>query len=333
MAMAEGRRIVVTGAAGFIGGHVAERLVVRGDHVVIVDCHNDYYDSAVKNANVEAVKEAAQKAGAGSVQAHKVDILDKPALTALFEEVKPDIIVHLAAQAGVRHSINNLHEAISINLVGTVNLLELAHAFKVSHVVCASSSSVYGQSSVAPFSEDQMCDKPISPYAASKRSAELFAHTLHHLYGIKITLLRFFTVYGPRGRPDMAVYKFIDKIFRGEPIDRFGDGSAVREFTYVDDIVDGVLAAVDRPQDFAIVNLGGGATHTLAELISTVEKHCGRPAVINQMPQQAGDVDITSADQKEAQRILDFHPRISLDEGIRRTVEWYRQYKGIPAPT
>merc|ERR1719262_1979710 len=204
--------------------------------------------------------------------------------------------------------------------------MDCAPEFQVKNVVCASSSSVYGDTSKAPFSEDQLCAKPISPYAATKRACELFAYTFHHLYKLNITMLRFFTVYGPRGRPDMAAFKFINKIHKGQAIDKYGDGSMIREFTYIDDIVDGVVKACDTVSPFEIVNLGGGSTHTLNELIETIEKHVGKKAVINPLPMQPGDVPLTSACQKVAKRVLGFSPKVGLDEGIRRTVEWYMTY-------
>lgn len=223
----------------------------------------------------------------------------------------------------MRYSIDHSTENVQINITATVTLLECARRNKTSNVVIASSSSVYGKSSQPPFREDSICDKPISPYAATKRACELFASTFSHLYGLKITMLRFFTVYGPRGRPDMAVYKFIDRSFRNLPVDKFGDGSAIREFTYISDIVRGVLAAVDCPHDFLIVNLGGGATHSLNDLMNTIEKAVNRPLIVNQLDDQPGDVPMTSACQEVAQRELGFFPLVSLEEGISLTVKWF----------
>merc|ERR1712050_694091 len=238
-----------------------------------------------------------------------------------------DCVVHLAAQAGVRYSVQNPTDVGVTNVDGTNIIIEVSHEYKIPNLLCASSSSVYGANSVAPFDEDQTCDKPISPYAASKRANELFAFSHWHLYKTPITMLRFFTVFGPRGRPDMAAFKFIKKIDSGDPIDKYGDGSAIREFTYIDDIVDGVLASIDTAHPWLVVNLGGGSTHTLNELIECVEKHVGKKAIINQLPDQMGDVLLTSADQAVASKSLGFSPKISLDEGIKRTVEWYLSWK------
>lgn len=299
--------------------------------MIVVDIMSSYYDVEIKKQCLKILQECA-KTSAGKLSVHHVDIVDKAALRAIFEKERPDTICHLAAQAGVRYSIENLDENIAINITGTTNILECAREFQVKNVVCASSSSVYGDTSKAPFSEDQWCGKPISPYAATKRACELFAYTYHHLYKLNVTMLRFFTVYGPRGRPDMACYKFIDRITKGQSIDKYGDGSAIREFTYIDDIVDGVIAALDTVSPFEIVNLGGGKTGTLNELIATIEKHLGLKAKLNLLPDQPGDVPITSADQAVSKRVLGFAPKVSLDEGVKRTVEWYQDYKsGSPS--
>lgn len=323
-------KVLLTGGAGFVGGHTTERLLKRGDDVVVVDVVNAYYDVSIKRQTIE-ILHATAAAAPGNLTFYEVDIVDRAKLREIFEKEKPDVVCHLAAQAGVRYSIEHVDENIATNILGTTNILECARDFKPRNVVCASSSSVYGDSSVAPFSEDQVCDKPISPYAATKRADELFGFTFHHLYKLPITMLRFFTVYGPRGRPDMAVFKFVDKISKGEAIDKFGDGSAIREFTYIDDIVDGVIASIDTISEFECVNLGGGSTHTLSELIATVEKHVGKKALINEKPVQPGDVPITSACQKKAKRVLKFEPKVSLDEGVKRTVEWYNGWVAAKA--
>lgn len=315
-------KVLLTGGAGFIGGHTVERLLKRGDDVVMIDCVNDYYDVSIKRSCLEILHDCASKSS-GSLKFHEINITNVPALRKIFEEERPDVVCNLAAQAGVRFSIENVDQNVMTNIAGWTNILECCRDFRPKNVVCASSSSVYGESSTAPYSEDQVCDKPISPYAATKRAGELFGYTFHHLYGLPITMLRFFTVYGPRGRPDMAVFKFIDRLSKGQAIDKYGDGSMIREFTYIDDIVNGVIAAIDTVSPFEIVNLGGGSTHTLNELIATVEKHVGKQAILNVLPVQPGDVQCTSACQKNAKRVLKFQPSISLDEGIRRTVEWY----------
>ncbi|CEM32565.1 unnamed protein product [Vitrella brassicaformis CCMP3155] len=318
-------KVLLTGGAGFVGGHTCEVLLKRGDEVVLLDNVNDYYDQRLKEHTLDILRSVPT----GKLTEYLIDLRDLDAVTKVFEEHKFDVICHLAAQAGVRHSIQHAISNVQTNILATVHLLELSRKHNVPNFVMASSSSVYGKSSTPPFSEDQLCNKPISPYAATKRSCELFAHTYHHLYNQNVTCLRFFTVYGPRGRPDMAAYKFIDRIYHDRAIDKYGDGSAIREFTYISDIVDGVIAAIDNPRPYEIVNLGGGATHTLNELISTIEKHCGKKALINQMPDQPGDVPLTSADQKRAQAILNFHPKVSLDDGIRQTVHWYLMYQKL----
>jgi UDP-glucuronate 4-epimerase len=318
-------KVLVTGGAGFIGGHTAERLLRRGDDVVVVDNVNEYYDPAIKRSCLSILQACAAEC-TGKLSIYEIDIVDKEKLRKIFERERPEVVCHLAAQAGVRYSIENLDENVAINITGTTNIFECCREFGVKNLAAASSSSVYGDTSIAPFSEDQVCDKPISPYAATKRACELFGYTFHHLYKLNITMLRFFTVFGPRGRPDMAAFKFIDKIHKGKAIDKYGDGSMIREFTYIDDIVDGVVKACDTVSPFEIVNLGGGSTHTLNELIATIEKHVGKQAIINPLPMQPGDVPLTSACQKVAKRVLDFNPQVSLDEGIRRTVECYKAF-------
>lgn len=325
--MAEKKCVLITGAAGFVGGHTAQRLLRRGDDVIAVDNLNGYYDNSIKFSCLDILRKTAEEPGSGKLSIHILDICDKGNLTKIFKDEKPDHVCHLAAQAGVRYSIEHIDSNIATNIVGTINIFENCRDFGVKNVVAASSSSVYGKDSTAPFSEDQRCDTPISPYAATKRCCELFGHTFHHLYKLNITMLRFFTVYGPRGRPDMAAFKFINCIYHDKPIDKYGDGSAVREFTYIDDIVNGVINSIDRIHPWLVVNLGGGSTNTLNELIATIEKHLGKQAVINQLGDQMGDVPLTSADQTVAARELGFAPQVNLDEGIKRTVEWYLSWK------
>jgi len=316
-------RVCVTGAAGFIGGHLCERLLKEGVYVVGVDLVNDYYDTRFKKETLSILKKYP------NFRFYKGDIRDKGQVRLIWDtecaDGPFDCVVHLAAQAGVRYSVQNPTDVGVTNVDGTNIILEVSHEYKIPNLVCASSSSVYGANSVAPFSEDQTCDKPISPYAASKRANELFAFTHWHLYKTPITMLRFFTVFGPRGRPDMAAFKFIKKIDGGDPIDKYGDGSAIREFTYIDDIVEGVVRSMKTPNGFRIVNLGGGSTYTLNQFIEMIESRVGKKAIINQLPMQPGDVMITSADQKYAKEALGFQPQTSLEEGIRKTWEWYSQ--------
>lgn len=316
-------RVCVTGAAGFIGGHLCERLLKEGVYVVGVDLVNDYYDTRFKKETLSILKKYP------NFRFYKGDIRDKGQVRLIWDaecaDGPFDCVVHLAAQAGVRYSVQNPTDVGVTNVDGTNIILEVSHEYKIPNLVCASSSSVYGANSVAPFGEDQTCDKPISPYAASKRANELFAFTHWHLYKTPITMLRFFTVFGPRGRPDMAAFKFIKKIDNGDPIDKYGDGSAIREFTYIDDIVDGVVRSMNTPNGFRIVNLGGGSTYSLNQFIEMIEGRVGRKAIINQLPMQPGDVMITSADQKYAKEALGFQPQTSLEEGIKKTWDWYSQ--------
>ncbi|KAF4675921.1 Apoptosis-inducing factor 3 [Perkinsus olseni] len=323
--------VLVTGGAGFIGSHVAEALLRRGCRVTNVDSLNEYYDVSIKKEALRRLEEVSQEVGAGYVF-HRLDLADASAIEKALDQQQVDVICHLAAQAGVRYSIDHATEVVGANITATVNVFELARKQGVKKVVAASSSSVYGDSSTPPFKENsESADKPVSPYAATKRSCELFAETYAHLYGLDIIMLRFFTVYGPRGRPDMACFKFIDAIDSGRPITKFGDGSMIREFTFISDIVEGVLAAIELPRrkekGVIKVNLGGGSCHTLNEFIDTIETELGRKAVIQQMPVQPGDVFMTSADQGLAKKVLNFNPRVSLHEGIHATVGWYRRWR------
>lgn len=316
------RCILVTGAAGFIGGHVCERLLQQGHTVIGIDNVNSYYDPRVKRATLRLLSTYSK------MKFVEGCITKKEQLYEIFREFQPDAICHLAAQAGVRYSLDHVDENVDVNITGTTNILEAARDFKITGaVVCASSSSVYGADSVAPFDESQVCSKPISPYAASKRCCELFGYTFNHLYNLNVTMLRFFTVYGPRGRPDMAAYRFIKQIHEGTKINRFGDGYAVREFTYISDIVDGVVSAIEKPCGYRIVNLGGGSTFTVNEFIAVIEKVVGKRAIINEAESQPGDVDLTSADQTIAADFLGFRPKVSLEEGIRLTYDWFLSQK------
>jgi len=317
----------VCGGAGFIGGHLTESLLVRGDDVVVVDSLNEYYDSTMKKHTLSLLREVGSLPSNGNFDFKRVDLTDNLSLSRVFDcSIKFDVVVHLAAQAGVRYSIDNPIDVVKQNVLATVQLLELCKIHNVGHVVVASSSSVYGKSSsgVSPFSEDQRCDDPASHYAASKRSTELFARSYYNAWGLNITILRFFTVYGPRGRPDMACFKFIDRISKGLPIEIFGNGTAIREFTYVSDVVRGITLAVDKPRGFQIINIGGGLTYSINELVETIEKHIGKKASILYKEFQRGDVPITCADQTISKEVLGFEPAVSLDDGISQTVDWYR---------
>ena len=316
------KRVLVTGAAGFIGSHLTDALLARGDEVLGLDEFNDYYDPAVKRGNLAG---ALAQPGFALVEA---DICDEAALRAAFERFRPEVVVHLAARAGVRTSLQDPNLYHRVNVIGGQHVLDACRDFGPSHLVFASSSSVYGGSTAVPFTEEDPVMRPISPYAATKRMNELQAHVYSHLYGLNVTMLRFFTVYGPRQRPDMAIHKFTRNLLRGEPIPVFGDGSTRRDYTYIDDIVQGLLGCVDTPLRYEILNLGESRTTTLAELVEMVARHAGRPPVIDRRPAQPGDVEITYADISRARRLVGYAPRFDMDEGIRRFVAWYRKTHG-----
>jgi len=254
---------------------------------------------------------------------YKGDICNEKFMSDLFEKEQPKWVCHMAARAGVRPSIQDPYVYIHSNIRGTTHLMELSHKHGVENFVFASSSSVYGGSKSTYFSEEEAVDNPVSPYAASKKACELLAYTYHHLYSLNVTGLRFFTVYGPRGRPDMAPFKFVDRVSRGEELQQYGDGSSSRDYTYIDDIVDGVVRAVDRPYPYQVFNLGKGSGTSLRDFISIVEKHVGRKARIKVMPDQPGDVPYTCADVSKAHDLLGYTATVPFDEGIRRTVRWY----------
>ena len=279
------KKVLVTGGAGFIGSHVADFLLERGDDVVIVDEINDYYDTHIKEANLKLLR---SKYGSDRLSIFHGDICDEDLMSSIFEQERPDFVCHMAARAGVRPSIQDPYVYIHSNIEGTTRLMELSAKYGVKNFVFASSSSVYGGSKSTFFSEDEVVDNPVSPYAASKKACELLAYTYHHLYNLNVSALRFFTVYGPRGRPDMAPFKFIDRISRGVEIQQFGDGSSSRDYTYISDIVDGVVRAIDRPYAYQIFNLGKGSGTSLKEFIGLVEKHTGQKANIKVLPDQAG---------------------------------------------
>eukprot|EP00571_Detonula_confervacea_P016241 CAMPEP_0172298118 /NCGR_PEP_ID=MMETSP1058-20130122/907_1 /TAXON_ID=83371 /ORGANISM="Detonula confervacea, Strain CCMP 353" /LENGTH=423 /DNA_ID=CAMNT_0013007359 /DNA_START=121 /DNA_END=1389 /DNA_ORIENTATION=- len=323
------KKVLVTGAAGFIGSHVAYALLERGDEVIVVDEINDYYDVRIKEDNLallrEKAKEMAQKVdkkGEDILTIYRGDINNQTLMKSVFEQHKPGWICHLAARAGVRPSIKNPLIYVRANVQGTTSMLEYSRQYNVTNVVVASSSSIYGESKSTYFSEAESVNEPVSPYAATKRSGELISYTYHKLYDLKITNLRFFTVYGPRGRPDMAPYKFISRVTRGEVIEQFGDGTTSRDYTYIEDIVNGVVRAIDRPYSYQIFNLGKGSGTKLADFISLVEKHVGNKANIKLMPSQPGDVPFTNADVSKANRLLGYSSKVTTEEGIRRTVAW-----------
>lgn len=309
-------RILVTGGAGFIGSHTTERLLARGDDVVVLDNFNDAYDPAIKRANTAALPGARIVTG---------DIRDRELVRKLFTDGRFDAVVHLAAMAGVRPSLLDPLHYEDVNMRGTMTLLEEARARRGLRFVFASSSSVYGARDKVPFSEADDIPHPVSPYAATKRAGELMCYTYHHLFGVPVSCLRFFTVYGPRQRPEMAIAKFTRAILDGEPIPFFGDGSTRRDYTYVDDIVDGVVAALDRCAGYEIYNLGESATTSLSELVDALAKAIGKPAILDRQPNQPGDVPLTCADVSKARAQLGYEPRTPVSIGLARYVAWYRQ--------
>ena len=311
--------VLVTGAAGFIGSHVTEALLRRGDAVVGLDNFNDYYDPARKWANVKrALAQPAYELVEG-------DVRDERLLADLFGARGFDRVCHIAAMAGVRYSIEHPDLYESVNVRGTLNLLEQARRHDVDTLVFASSSSVYGAGNPVPFREDAVVTRPISPYAATKVAKEVLAYTYHHLYGLNCVGLRFFTVYGPRGRPDMAPYLFTKWISEGHPLRQFGDGSSRRDYTYIDDIVSGVVAALDADLPYEVINLGRGETISLTGFIRLVEDVVGREAIIVQEPTKPGDVPITHADVSKARRLLGYDPGVPVREGMERFWAWYQE--------
>ncbi len=315
-------RILVTGGAGFIGSHTVERLLrENAGEVAVIDSFNDYYNPVIKRNNLRSV--------ADRIRLYEAELTDPAAVAAVFDDFKPDTVIHLAGRAGVRPSIEQPELYIDVNIKGTFYLLENAKRLGTRHFVFASSSSVYGVNKKVPFSEQDPILQTISPYAMTKMAGEQMCSNYSHLYGIRTVCLRFFTVYGPRQRPDLAISKFTRRIEDGQPIDKYGAGHTARDYTFISDIVDGILGAF-RYQDGPICdifNLGGSQTVTLNDMIATIEEAVGKKAVINAMPEQPGDVPLTSADVSKATRLLGFQPTTTIRQGIPRFVEWFRQMR------
>jgi UDP-glucuronate 4-epimerase len=317
-------RILLTGGAGFIGSHVAEALLRQGSELTIVDSLDDYYPPAWKHSNLQEIRNS------GNYEFESVDICDFEKTREVIRRAKPQVIIHLAARAGVRPSIENPRLYERVNVGGTVNLLELCREFDVARFIFGSSSSVYGATSRAPFSEDQLEMRPISPYAATKLAGEMLCYTYAHLFELPTVCLRFFTVYGPRQRPDLAIHKFTMLLETNKPLPIFGDGSSGRDYTYVDDIVAGVLAAMNvdlkaaGKVPFEIFNLGNSHPVKLTELVEHLEAATGRKGLREQKPFQPGDVPLTWADVSKAARMLGYRPSTGIEEGLRRFVAWYR---------
>jgi UDP-glucuronate 4-epimerase len=334
-------RILLTGAAGFIGYHTAEALLRRGDEVVGIDNLNAYYDVRLKEARLARLE------GRKGFRFLKLDLADRLAIAGLFRETRPERVIHLAAQAGVRYSLENPHAYISSNIDGTMNILEGCRHTGVEHLVYASSSSVYGANTAMPFSIHHNVDHPLSLYAATKKANELMAHTYAHLYRLPVTGLRFFTVYGPWGRPDMALFLFTRAILAGKPIDVFNNGNHARDFTYIDDIVEGVIRTVDKVAapnpdwrgdhpdpgtslaPYRLYNIGNNNPVELMHLIACLERSLGRTAEKNFLPMQPGDVPKTFANVDDLVADVGFKPATSIEEGVGRFVEWYRAYHGL----
>jgi UDP-glucuronate 4-epimerase len=330
--------ILVTGAAGFIGYHVTKRLLERGDAVVGIDNLNPYYDPKLKEARLR------QFGHFDRFEFVRLDIADRAEMASLFRERRPHRVIHLAAQAGVRYSVENPHAYMDSNVTGFINVLEGCRHNDVEHLVFASTSSVYGANTKQPFSEHQNADHPVSLYGATKKANEMMAHSYAHLYRLPVTGLRFFTVYGPWGRPDMALFKFTRGILAGEPIPVFNEGRMIRDFTYIDDVAEGVVRILDRVAapdptwdsdhpdpatsnaPYRIYNIGNNRPVELMTYISVLERTLGRKAKLDLLPMQAGDVPSTMADVSDLERATGFRPRTSVEEGIARFVKWYREY-------
>jgi UDP-glucuronate 4-epimerase len=311
--------LLVTGGAGFIGSHLADRRLSRGDRVTVLDDFNDFYDPALKRRNVASHRAEPR------YRLVEGDIRDRELVNRVFAEGRFDSVIHLAARAGVRPSLKDPLLYEDVNCAGTLNLLEAARQFGPARFLFASSSSVYGVNSKLPFSEEDPIERPISPYATTKRSGELICFNYHYLYGLDVACLRFFTVYGPRQRPEMAIARFTRDVLAGVEIPVFGDGSARRDYTFIEDILDGVEAAMERCRGFEIVNLGGAHPITLADLVRKIESATGRSARRKPMPEQPGDVPVTYADVAKAKRLYGYEPRVPIEEGLRRYVAWVRE--------
>ncbi|HET9418942.1 MAG TPA: GDP-mannose 4,6-dehydratase [Chthoniobacterales bacterium] len=309
-------RVLVTGGAGFIGSHLTEKLLAAGHEVAILDDFNDFYDPAIKRTNIAGIVR--------DVRVHHVDLRDGAAVRNVLGSENFDAIAHLAARAGVRPSIAQPQLYYDTNVVGTLRLLEAARASGIKRFIFASSSSVYGISKTVPFSEDQHLTQTISPYAATKIAGEFLCSTFSHLYNIRVVALRYFTVYGPRQRPDLAIHQFTRKIYAGKPIDQFGDGTTRRDYTYIDDIIQGTMAALEYDGAlFDIFNLGESETIQLKDLIAAIENALGKKAKINRLPEQPGDVPLTCADISKAKALLGYNPTTPLKDGLPRFIDWF----------
>lgn len=311
-------KILVTGGAGFIGSHLILRLLELGHDIVAIDNLNEYYDPMLKIARLKQFEER--------IQFEKIDITDFDSLSKVFEKHKLDKIAHLAAQAGVRYSLTHPQVYTKTNYLGTSHILDLAVKNGIEDIVFASTSSVYGESQDMPFEESNSADRPMSMYAATKRGCEILGASYAHIHNLNVTCLRFFTVYGPFGRPDMALFKFTENILAGKPIDVYNNGEMKRDFTYVTDIVAGFVSALEKPMGYQIINLGHGKPVHLMDFINIIESKLDKKAVINYMPMQPGDVPETYADVSKAKALLGFNPQIDVKKGVSEFVNWYKNY-------
>ncbi len=313
-------RFLITGGAGFIGSHLVDELLSSGEDVVVIDNFNLYYDPEIKWKNISNAQENP------NFKLLEGDILDKDLLNEIFSSFDIDILVHMAAQAGVRGSIKNPELYTKVNVLGTLNLLEMCKKYKIKKMIFGSSSSIYGNGEV-PFSENNKVDEPISPYAATKKGAELLCYNYYHLYEIPITCLRFFTVYGPRQRPGMAIHKFTRLMNDNELIPIYGDGSSSRDYTYITDILDGIKSAIKKDLGFETINLGSSDPIKLLDLVNLIQEKMGKEAKLSFLPPQSGDVERTYADVSKAEKLLGYSPKVSIEEGIEKFVKWYLNQK------
>ena len=314
------KKILVTGAAGFIGFHVSKRLVKENYEVYGIDSINDYYSVSLKNDRLDILKTK------NNFKFSKIDISNHDDLSEVFNDFKPEIVLNLAAQAGVRYSLENPFAYVNSNLIGFVNIIELCRRNKVEGLIYASSSSVYGDNKKIPFDVKDRVDTPISIYGASKRANELIAHSYSHLFNLNTTGLRFFTVYGPWGRPDMAMYIFADKISSGKPIQVYNNGNMKRDFTYIDDIVSGIKSSIEKNYPCEIFNLGNSRSENLMDVVRKVEENLNMSAEIEYLPMQPGDVASTYADIKKSEKMLNYKPTTNVDKGIKEFISWYKEY-------
>lgn len=312
---------LVTGGAGFIGSHLCDYLLENGARVINVDNFNDFYNPGIKEKNI------AQHLGKENYTVERADIRDLDSLGRIFGQNKIDTVVHLAAMAGVRPSIEKPLLYEEVNVAGTMNLLEMCKKYDIKNFVCASSSSVYGNNKQVPFKETDIVDFAISPYAATKKSCEVMGHTYHHLYGIDMAMLRFFTVYGPRQRPDLAIHKFTKIIIQGDELPFYGDGTTKRDYTYIEDIIDGVVKSIKYVEEnsgvYEIFNLGESQTISLSHMLKCIEEELGTKATVKRLPMQAGDVEKTFADISKAKKILGYNPKTKFEDGIKKFIKWY----------